>query len=88
MGRSDPPVVFGREIPSLILSSSCRNKCSLPIFHILFYADDVLLFINGEARSLHKLMSLLQQYERSSVQLANLCKSSFYVGNRARNRTT
>lgn len=68
------------------LIHSCKlGRDELPLSHLL-YAADVLVFTNGATRSLRMLMLLLQNYERSSGQLTNLQKSSFYVGKRARNR--
>lgn len=67
------------------ISSYKVGRENLPIFH-LFYADDVLIFTNGTSRSLNKLKTLLNTYERSSGQLVNIGKSSFYIGRRALHR--
>lgn len=52
----------------------------------LFYADDVLIFTNGSARSLHNFISLIQTYELSSGQQVNMQKSSFFLGPRGEQR--
>lgn len=48
------------------------------VSHLLF-ADDMLVFTNGRARSLRSLMGLLKVYENSSGQQVNLQKSSYYA---------
>ncbi|KAF5468188.1 hypothetical protein F2P56_012363 [Juglans regia] len=45
----------------------------------LLYADDVLIFLNGEKRSLHRLGSILAVYERWSGQRISREKSSIFA---------
>lgn len=52
-----------------------RNVAS--ISH-LFYADDMLVFSNGHARSIAKLKQMLSEYEKSSGQKINFEKIGFY----------
>lgn len=44
----------------------------------LFYADEMLLFTNGQLRSITQLNILLQVYETSSCQKINFEKNDFY----------
>lgn len=57
-------------------SSSLSNS----ITHLLF-ADDLLLFTNGKARSLRNLISVLHEYELCSGQSINKTKSTFLCSN-------
>lgn len=43
------------------------------------YADDVLLFANGEKRNLKKLLNFIKLYENASRQKLNYAKRKFYV---------
>ncbi|CAH9100480.1 unnamed protein product, partial [Cuscuta epithymum] len=47
-----------------------------PISH-LGYADDLLIFLNGDARSLKCFKKFLDEYQLASGQLINYHKSSF-----------
>lgn len=60
-----------------------RNEISLS--H-LFYAIDVLLFTNGTENSLKNLMTLLHEYEKSSVQLISQGKSGFNLHDKFQRR--
>lgn len=53
-----------------------------PAVSHLFFADDMLLFVNGRVRSLRNLRNLLQKYETSSGQQIHLTKSSLFVSKR------
>lgn len=61
------------------------GRYDLHISH-LFYADDVLIFTNGFARSLNHFMALIRSYELSSGQQVNKQKSIFYLGAKAERR--
>lgn len=50
-----------------------------PSISHLLYANDVLLFANGEKRNLEKLLNFIKQYESASGQKLNSAKSKFYV---------
>ncbi|CAH9059413.1 unnamed protein product [Cuscuta epithymum] len=50
----------------------------------LGFADDLLIFLNGEARSLVNFNKFLNSYQRASGQTINLQKSSFLCGRKAR----
>ncbi|MDD0148458.1 hypothetical protein PSY31_22450, partial [Shigella flexneri] len=50
-----------------------------PIVSHLLYADDVLIFLNGGANNLTKLMTFIHAYEGLSGQEINPTKSNFYV---------
>lgn len=56
-----------------------------PVSH-LFFADDMLIFSNGNIRSLRRLRELLQKYEISSGQQINLQKSSMFVSKHIQGR--
>lgn len=53
-----------------------------PAVSHLFFADDMLLFVNGRVRSLRNLRNLLQKYETFSGQQINLTKSSLFISKR------
>ncbi|KAH0698706.1 hypothetical protein KY284_012921 [Solanum tuberosum] len=53
-------------------------KWSDPINH-LAYADDTILFVSAEKRSMKLMMQVLKKYEVASGQLINLDKSAFYI---------
>ncbi|CAH9114746.1 unnamed protein product, partial [Cuscuta epithymum] len=46
----------------------------------LCYADDILIFLNGEARSIHNFNKFLELYQRASGQAVNFDKSNFCCG--------
>lgn len=62
-------------IPSVGYSSV--SGC--PIVSHLSFVDDVIIFCNGNRRSLLRHKSLLADYEKSSGQMVNVAKSSFFV---------
>ncbi|XP_027166413.1 uncharacterized protein LOC113766418 [Coffea eugenioides] len=49
-----------------------------PVTHLAF-ADDVLIFANGSARSLKDIVQVLEMYQRASGQLVNAQKSGYLV---------
>ncbi|KAF8413601.1 hypothetical protein HHK36_001593 [Tetracentron sinense] len=49
-----------------------------PLISHLLYADDLLIFLNGEKRSLRRLIEVLGCYERWSGQLINKEKSALF----------
>ncbi|XP_019232505.1 PREDICTED: uncharacterized protein LOC109213200 [Nicotiana attenuata] len=53
-------------------------KWSDPLNH-LAYADDTIIFASADAYSLQKIVDVLALYERTSGQLINKAKSSYYV---------
>lgn len=57
--------------------------CSL-VSHLL-YADDMLLFVNRERRSLQKVLKTLTQFEEWSSQLINKEKSAMFMSNKISN---
>ncbi|KAF8406683.1 hypothetical protein HHK36_008774 [Tetracentron sinense] len=50
----------------------------VPLISHLLYADDLLIFLNGEKRSLRRLIEVLGCYERWSGQLINKEKSALF----------
>lgn len=49
-----------------------------PLVSHLFYADDLLVFANGEKRSLHRLINIFYHYAKGSGQLINKDKSVIF----------
>lgn len=66
------------EIAHSWISPYKMGKDEVSLSHLL-YADDVMFFTNGAARSLKNLMSLFQEYEKSSGKLINQRKSGFHI---------
>ncbi|CAH9069343.1 unnamed protein product [Cuscuta epithymum] len=58
-----------------------------PISHLGF-ADDLLIFINGDARSLVNFKKFLEDYQSASGQTVNLEKSNFITGKQATYRSS
>lgn len=56
------------------------TNLNIKISH-LFFADDLLVFTNGKAKSLKNLSNLFKDYERCSGQMMNKAKSSFVCSN-------
>lgn len=50
-----------------------------PLISHLLYADDLLFFVNGETRSIRRLMQILEKYEPWSGQLIRKEKSAFFL---------
>lgn len=50
-----------------------------PMISHLLYADDMVIFCNGQKKSILALRDVLRKYEGASGQLINLHKSGFYV---------
>ena len=46
---------------------------------ILGYADDTILFVSAEKKSMKLMIKVLNKYESASGQMINLNKSAFYV---------
>ncbi|CAH9140209.1 unnamed protein product, partial [Cuscuta epithymum] len=55
------------------------GQCGFPVSHLSF-ADDILIFINGDARSLQNFKKFLGLYQRASGQAINFNKSNFVCG--------
>ncbi|VFQ76036.1 unnamed protein product [Cuscuta campestris] len=51
------------------------------ISHLAF-ADDIIIFYNGECRNIYKLKHILNMYMEASGQQINYEKSKFYCGNK------
>ena len=50
-----------------------------PTISHLAFADDIIIFANGSASSLKKIMRVLELYQRASGQLVNTSKSGFLL---------
>ncbi|VFQ76043.1 unnamed protein product [Cuscuta campestris] len=53
-----------------------------PIITHLCYADDLVIFLNGNTRNLLRLMSILKEYSLASGQDINWMKSRFFVSSK------
>ena len=63
---------------------ACPGKLSPPS-HVLF-ADDVMVFMQGDTRGIRNLMSFLDEYAQNSGQVVNKNKSSVFLGKFAKRR--
>lgn len=54
-------------------------KCVSPPLHVLF-ADDVMVFLQGNAVHLRALMSFMDEYAKNSGQVVNKAKSHLFLG--------
>ncbi|XP_012836318.1 PREDICTED: uncharacterized protein LOC105956950 [Erythranthe guttata] len=80
--------IIGQQILTFNINRKITTKEIIPykvgwnelaVSHLL-YADDILIFTNGERRSIERLMDIFHVYEQSSRQLVNVSKSHLYVG--------
>nr|XP_027090500.1 uncharacterized protein LOC113711541 [Coffea arabica] len=91
VGQGDPlsPALFiislevlSRDLNSLVNQSSFTAfkvpKHCFPITHLAF-VDDVIIFANGGATSLKRVMQILEWYQHDSGQLVNVHKSGYLV---------
>nr|XP_027120574.1 uncharacterized protein LOC113737562 [Coffea arabica] len=80
-------IVIGAEVLSRGLNSLTLQSGFLgftvprgcPTVTHLAFADDVLIFANGSARSLKDIVQVLEMYQRASGQLVNAQKSGYLV---------
>lgn len=56
-----------------------------PLISHLLYADELLVFTNGERRSLKMLLKTLEVYEKCSGQLINKEKFALFLSNKINN---
>ncbi|VFQ89741.1 unnamed protein product [Cuscuta campestris] len=56
------------------------NTGNHPLISHLAFADDLVVFLNGDTRNLKKFRRILEVYQKGSGQQVNLNKSSFYTG--------
>ncbi|CAH9089090.1 unnamed protein product [Cuscuta europaea] len=74
---------FSRGFKALIDSYAIKpfwiGQYGQPISHLCF-ADDILIFLNGEARSVQVFKRFLGLYQRASGQAINFNKSNFTCG--------
>ncbi|CAH9101516.1 unnamed protein product [Cuscuta epithymum] len=81
--------VFSRGLNKMVADGRIKpfwmGKQGLPISHLGF-ADDLLIFLNGEARSLVLFKKFLKDYQKASGQEINFCKSSIICGKSASRR--
>ncbi|VFQ69366.1 unnamed protein product [Cuscuta campestris] len=56
------------------------NTGNHPLISHLAFADDLVVFLNGDTRNLKKFRRILEDYQKGSGQQVNLNKSSFYTG--------
>ena len=57
------------------------GRGSIPLTHLLF-ADDTLIFLKGNKKSMLNLLKFVKRYEGLSGQLVNKHKSSLYCSNK------
>lgn len=50
-----------------------------PLISHLLYADDLLIFLNGNKSSVRRFMQISHTYEKWSVQLINKDKSALFL---------
>ncbi|VFQ90791.1 unnamed protein product [Cuscuta campestris] len=56
------------------------NTGNHPLISHLAFADDLVIFLNGDTRNLKKFRRILEDYQQGSGQQVNLNESSFYKG--------
>ncbi|VFQ96045.1 unnamed protein product [Cuscuta campestris] len=56
------------------------NTCNHPLISHFAFADDLVVFLNGDTRNLKKFRRILEDCQKGSGQQVNLNKSSFYTG--------
>ncbi|VFQ76047.1 unnamed protein product [Cuscuta campestris] len=56
------------------------NTGNHPLISHLAFADDLVVFLNGDTRNLKKFRRILEDYQKGPGQQVNLNKSSFYTG--------
>ncbi|MQM16639.1 hypothetical protein Taro_049598 [Colocasia esculenta] len=71
----------GKGAPGLDGFPGGPREC-VPISHLL-YADDTLIFLNGQTNNIRKLLEFLKVYEKSSGQKINASKSCFVISQKA-----
>jgi len=77
LSRGLNKLIADRKIQPYKLGRGCG------IYSHLGFADDLLIFINGDARSVKNFAKFLDLYQEGSGQLINFDKSSFYCSKRA-----
>ncbi|XP_024156000.1 uncharacterized protein LOC112163980 [Rosa chinensis] len=67
------------------LTTIAAPRSVKPPTHVLF-ADDVMVFLQGNSRSIRALMKFMVEYARNSGHVVNKAKSSVYLGKFSRPR--
>ncbi|KAL5728071.1 hypothetical protein ACHQM5_001194 [Ranunculus cassubicifolius] len=70
-------IIMLREMGKISPMISFRNyQCPT---HLLF-ADDIIIFLNGNVRCLRKMLKLLTSYQATAGQILNMDKSRVFLG--------
>lgn len=68
-----------------VWSMSSPHNCRAPTHMV--YADDIMVFCQGNFSSLTNLMNLFQEYDTCSSHIVNRPKSQVFIGKGAQNRS-